>query len=185
MAEPSAARKLRLGTVGWQRDSWLQDYFPDDLPEDWRLSYFANDCDCVLVQADAWRDGPGEELAAQLPETPPTFRCFLQLPAHLSPAGEGLLDLFDAQRTILLVEHIDADFDRLAQWQAAGPDRWRDPASGDELVRWSPAGTDLRAMRRLAEQLDAAARAVVLDGPSASPAGIPELRTLLELLGRA
>ena len=171
--------------MGWQRDSWLQDYFPDDLPEDWRLSYFANDCDCVLVQADAWRDGPGEELAAQLPETPPTFRCFLQLPAHLSPAGEGLLDLFDAQRTILLVEHIDADFDRLAQWQAAGPDRWRDPASGDELVRWSPADTDLRAMRRLAEQLDAAARAVVLDGPLASPAGIPELRTLLELLGRA
>ena len=29
------------------------------------------------------------------------------------------------------------------------------------------------------------ARAVVLDGPSASPAGITELRTLLELLGRA
>lgn len=185
MPETSAARKLRLGTVGWQRDSWLHDYFPDDLPEDWRLSYFANDCDCVLVTADAWRDGPGEELAAQLPETPQSFRCFLQVPADQSPVGERLLDLFDAQRTILLVDHIDAGFDRLAQWQVTGPDRWRNPVSGDELVRWSPADTDLRAMRRLAEQLDKAARAVVLDGPLASPAGIPELRMLLELLDRA
>ena len=36
------ARRLMLGTAGWQRDDWLAGYYPPDLPPDWRLAYYAS-----------------------------------------------------------------------------------------------------------------------------------------------
>lgn len=192
MVDTVPERRLRLGTVNWQRDSWLDDYYPDDLPDDWRLAYYANDCDCVLLPAGVWggaagvqvAEQPVEQLCEQLDETPETFRCFVQLPPGQSPCDDERLGRLDAQRTIVLVDEIDAGFDRLAQWRALGPDAWRDPVGGGLLVRWSPIDNSPRTLRGLAEQLDAAAVALVLDGPTANPAGIAELRTLLELMGR-
>jgi len=45
---------LQVGTNGWEHDEWLGVFYPDDLPESWRLDYFSNAFNVVLVPQQAW-----------------------------------------------------------------------------------------------------------------------------------
>jgi len=51
----SIVRTIRVGVCGWDHEHWLGTFYPDDLPEDWRLSYYANEFSTVLVEEDMWR----------------------------------------------------------------------------------------------------------------------------------
>ena len=44
------AHGLRLGARGWRHAHWENDFYPDDLPPDWQLAYYANEFSTVLVQ---------------------------------------------------------------------------------------------------------------------------------------
>ena len=45
---------LLIGACGWSHSDWEADFYPQDLPSDWRLSYYANEFPVVLVTADEW-----------------------------------------------------------------------------------------------------------------------------------
>lgn len=184
-ADINAPRRLLLGTVGWEGGAWSEDYYPDDIPPDWRLAYYANDCDCVMITARTWQGRDLDALAEQFAAAPDTLRCFLAMAAADAARLAPLLDALGPERGVILTAHADASFDRLPQWVTNGGDRWRDVDSDAMLLRWSDFSGDLRTSRVRAEALDAAATALVVDGPGASPAAIQPLRTLLELLGRA
>jgi hypothetical protein len=68
-------------------------FYPDDLPEDWRLAYFATQFPGVLVPGDLWlRAAPGV-FSAWADETPSHFRFYLDLtgevPGRPDPATAG------------------------------------------------------------------------------------------------
>lgn len=46
---------LRVGAYGWQHEHWLSEFYPEDLPKDWQLSYYANEYSTVLVPANYWQ----------------------------------------------------------------------------------------------------------------------------------
>lgn len=48
-------KTIRVGACDWQHTRWQGVFYPDDLPEDWRLSYYANEFSCVLVPENRWR----------------------------------------------------------------------------------------------------------------------------------
>jgi hypothetical protein len=181
----SADRRLLLGTVGWERPDWATGYYPPDLPDDWRLAYYANDCSCVLLPAAVWCAAARDELDLLLDETPPHLCFFLEAPGSGQLGDCAALELFAARRALLLTAASGTASGPLACWAAQGADVWADSDSGARLVRWSIERFDLRELRARAQRLDARAAALVLDGPGASPGRVPELRRLLELLGRA
>lgn len=45
---------LQIGTYGWQHDSWVGGFYPDDIPDDWQLDYFSNAYRVVLVPENVW-----------------------------------------------------------------------------------------------------------------------------------
>lgn len=49
-------RNISIGAYGWRHPHWLGTFYPEDLPvseeDDWRLSYYSNEFNCVLVPAD-------------------------------------------------------------------------------------------------------------------------------------
>jgi len=51
----SIEKEIRVGACGWDHEQWLGAFYPDDLPEDWRLSYYANEFSTVLVEEEKWR----------------------------------------------------------------------------------------------------------------------------------
>ena len=61
---------IRVGTCGWDQLHWQGSFFPDDLPDDWRLSYYANEFSTVLVPEDEWQaeDVDFEQWADDVPD---------------------------------------------------------------------------------------------------------------------
>lgn len=47
----TSQHRLLLGTRGWDHADWVSAFYPDDLPADWRLAYYANEHRAVLWPA--------------------------------------------------------------------------------------------------------------------------------------
>lgn len=45
---------LRVGCYGWQWPQWAGKFYPEDLPEDWQLDFYANYFRTVLVPQNQW-----------------------------------------------------------------------------------------------------------------------------------
>jgi hypothetical protein len=92
---PAKPFSLCLGARDWEHPAWVRDYYPEDLPADWRLSYYANDLSQVLVPQARWL-GAGEAGWADWVEAVrPGFRFFLELapgsvPASLAACSDAL-----------------------------------------------------------------------------------------------
>ncbi|QTR49311.1 hypothetical protein [Candidatus Thiothrix anitrata] len=48
---------LTLAAYGWMPQDWEQCFYPEDLPSTWRLGYYCNEFNEVLVPAAAWGTG--------------------------------------------------------------------------------------------------------------------------------
>jgi hypothetical protein len=84
---------LEVGARGWLHPGWAGRYYPDDLPEDWRLAYYCNDYRVVLVPADYWRWAGVEHTARWEENSHAGFRFYLELPENLTqPLPEAVLD---------------------------------------------------------------------------------------------
>lgn len=173
--------RLLLGTVDWRRADWQADYYPHDLPADWRLSYLANDCDCVMLPAGQWCVDD-EGLDAAVDEAPESLLFLLQAPGPESPSPRHLAR-FDGCRVALLAENPVTARPTWPQFVAAAADRWADASDATLVERWVLESVDLRQLRARAAVLDPRVRMLLVDGPAAGPRLIAELRTLLQLMG--
>lgn len=69
-----------VGAWGWKHDAWGKDqFYPDDLPADWRLSYYSNEFDMVVIPADYWASGDLEQ-EDWLDDVDDEFEFYLQWP---------------------------------------------------------------------------------------------------------
>lgn len=83
--------------TGWDPVSDGSDWYPSDLPAEWRLTYFANAFWCVLVPTKLWRVAGASGAAGWVADTPGRFRFFLELDAweaarRAGPVAEALGD---------------------------------------------------------------------------------------------
>lgn len=69
---------MKFGTFDWRWPQWNGRYYPDDLPEDWRLSYYANEFETIVLPEDVWR-GREAELEECLADLPSVFAVWLEV----------------------------------------------------------------------------------------------------------
>ena len=67
---------LLVGAIGWNNDLWQNGFYPEELPQDWRLGYYSNHLRAVLVPAEIWRD-PDTDAEQWLDDIYPEFRMVL------------------------------------------------------------------------------------------------------------
>lgn len=71
---------IRIMARGWDHEAWVaQGFYPDDLPEDWRLPYYANEFRAVLVPDEVWRAANEDVIQTWLDDAPEAFQFFLEL----------------------------------------------------------------------------------------------------------
>lgn len=59
--------RLLVGARGWEHPNWVGTFYPEDLPEDWQLTYYSNEFRIALIPDECWDDGddgPRQWLAA-------------------------------------------------------------------------------------------------------------------------
>lgn len=77
------AEELLVGTCGWDHDAWAGEYYPADLPREWRLSYYCTRLRSVLVPEASWAGVTPADTAVWAEDSYPEFRFVLALPSDL------------------------------------------------------------------------------------------------------
>lgn len=93
---------LTIGARGWKHPHWMGSYYPDDLPEDWQLSYYANDFNAVLVPSEYWDRARGYDLEQWAEAVSDNFRFYFECPLL---EGDAEIQSFKSQ-CILIGDHL-------------------------------------------------------------------------------
>lgn len=87
--------------TGWDPLPGDPEFYPDDLPEDWRLAYASNALRGLLLEPALWRAADVPSLSQWALDVPASFRFYLAMDAPLTGApGWGASELSRA-RTLL------------------------------------------------------------------------------------
>lgn len=70
--------RINVGAADWQHLEWLEQFYPEDLPEDWQLSFYTNEFSVVLVTHSNWFNQSNIIETIQ-DQTEPGFRCLFEI----------------------------------------------------------------------------------------------------------
>jgi len=143
-----------LGAEGWLHPGWAGEFYPEDLPEDWRLTYYNTQLRAVFLPHALWAGATVTEIRRWVEDTHPGFRFVLEA----GPTGAA-----EAPAAALLG-------DRLGY--IAGRNH--------PHLLWFDAKTELR---RLKTAIDAAPKPLYLFSRDADLPTLRQVATLLELMG--
>jgi hypothetical protein len=77
------AQTIDVAPEGWWTLAAPERFFPEDLPTDWQLTYYANVFGSVIVPATAWAGLSAQALADWRSDVHPGFRFYLAWPEAL------------------------------------------------------------------------------------------------------
>jgi hypothetical protein len=111
-----SAPEIYVGARGWQFDDWDNGFYPDDLPTDWRFSFYSNEFQAVLVPYSYMGRYSPEEWGEWAEDTSNDFAFYVEVAQdaswervqpYLSILGEQL-------RGVVVVIERQPDLDTLA-----------------------------------------------------------------------
>ena len=70
--------RVLIGACDWNHPAWLNDFYSEDLPEDWQLGFYSNEFPVVYVPAARWINN--DELGEWNDEVSDTFGFILEIP---------------------------------------------------------------------------------------------------------
>ena len=152
-----------LGTVGWDHPEWQGPFYPDDLPPEWRLSFYNTTFDCVYLSYAQWSVVDPGVIEGWVDETQDRFRFVLELGNRtLSQSDKARIHKFNGK--LGLLDDQDARQDR------------------SRLI-WVDANPDLKQLAQIIQSNTAAGFIVYLISCSPDLAAVEQLRTLMQILG--
>ena len=92
--------------LGWDHAGWVGHYYPDDLPVEWRLSYFSNEFPGVALEPETWIGIPDTVVSGWVQDVPEGFRFYPLLPERPAVSDlQGRLNLFRGRLGGLVAPH--------------------------------------------------------------------------------
>ena len=110
--------QVSVGAVGWTHPHWQGGFYPDDLPEDWMLSYYNTQFQAVYLPASVWRDASEATWQRWLTDSQEGFTFVLEPagdPAVPPASGRVLLASPEWEKAHLWWLDADPDLRALAQ----------------------------------------------------------------------
>lgn len=74
---------ILIGTRGWEDPAWNGAFYPEELPSDWRFTYYSNHLRAVLVPATRWAAAAEAEVREWPNDSDSAFRFVLEAPPEL------------------------------------------------------------------------------------------------------
>lgn len=101
---------LVLGARGWLHEQWVDNYYPEDIPDEWRLGFYANEFNTLLVPWPQWNESI-EALEEGLEDTDDDFHLYLELPDTVEALPVHLNEIADKVAGLVCIN------DEIAGWQ--------------------------------------------------------------------
>ena len=73
--------RVLMGACGWKHQAWLNDFYSEDLPEDWQLGFYSNEFPVVYVAAADWL--AAADFSEWTEDITDSFRFILEVPANV------------------------------------------------------------------------------------------------------
>lgn len=73
------SHRVYIGASGWLHSQWDEHFYPEDLPQDWKLAYYGNEFPVVSVTEKEWQQGGEVSDWLEDTEDSPLFICELPL----------------------------------------------------------------------------------------------------------
>ena len=70
---------LQIGTFGWRFDAWRGGFYPEDMPEEWMLDYYANNYHVVLVPESEWLNWDDDQIVECLESVEEGFGFYFEV----------------------------------------------------------------------------------------------------------
>ncbi|HIJ21431.1 MAG: hypothetical protein HON68_05265 [Gammaproteobacteria bacterium] len=101
---------LQFGTLGWGEGFEQANFFPEDLPDEWRLTYLSNEFNCVAISVVELQSLDVDVVEEWVDDTHDQFGFYLRIDAVLSQESlfEKLSPLKERLRGILLEDGVEA-----------------------------------------------------------------------------
>ena len=196
---------IRVGVFNWSDFCKEGDYYPEDMPVEWRLSYFSNDFETACIDFSCCDSDPSR-LLDWVDDLPETFELSLKLTreSQLETLVDCCTQLSFRLHYLLVSDDMPTLIEKDASMQQALSDcsvaqqimpastLWTpDQSNQVSPVARLPGRADLRQYRAWIEQWLAVQPSETLElpltlwleGTDATYSTVMELRTLVELMG--
>ncbi|HET19513.1 MAG TPA: DUF72 domain-containing protein, partial [Chromatiales bacterium] len=183
---------------GWRHETWRGGFYPDDLPVEWQLTFYANEFDALGLDAATWLEPSMEELAGWVADTREGFRIYPELPARPVPDLEARLNVL-APRLGATLAGPGAPPDSIERARRFAPVWAREAVEGlprvghdladvlepgrAPLAVLEPGRVDLRAARRAMEALGPRGATFIMRDGAGALDSLHALRSLRDLMG--
>ena len=92
--EKSENHSFYIGSVGWEHPQWEGNFYPDELPPEWRLTFYNTAFPCVYLAYEEWSGRDLQTLSSWVEDTLGRFRFVLEPnPAGLSDSDKARLEV--------------------------------------------------------------------------------------------
>lgn len=90
------SHRVLIGACGWQHKAWLNDFYDEELPEEWQLGFYSNEFPVIYLEAADWcgvtgTDNDVVDLSGWPDEVSETFRFILELPPQVFESEQALV----------------------------------------------------------------------------------------------
>jgi len=103
---------LVVGARGWLHEHWLASYYPDDIPDEWRLGFYANEFNTLLIPWGQWCESV-DALEEGLEDTEDDFHLYLELPEMVQALPDHFSEIVDKVTGLVCLKGVAED------WQAS------------------------------------------------------------------
>lgn len=80
-----------IGACGWEHLDWDTTFYPDDLPEDWRMGFYSNEFPVLQLSLSRLLEVDEDELTEWLEDSHEGFRLVVELDSTLGGEAEARL----------------------------------------------------------------------------------------------
>ena len=183
---PESLPGVHLFARGWEYACWSGGFYPEDLPDEWRLTYYANEFRGVLVPAERWQSANEEVLLEWIDDVHEDFLFYIELTqAHPTPEEEAKVVALGRQFVAWVWPQRDTTEGAVTPCRLLGV-----PRSPDAFLLDAAMLEDLKQQKQLLERLATGANGerslpLFLQGAGWPVERLRQMSQLSQLLGLA
>lgn len=94
---------VMVGACGWEHPAWDESFYPDDLPEDWRMGFYSNEFPVLQLPLSRILSADTDELEEWIEDSHEGFRLVVELDGPIDANAETRLELLQSRLLALII----------------------------------------------------------------------------------